>query len=62
MVKGFLNVASSLLYFILSNPNGIAKHARLCMQLADSGGNIAAGALSRTTTLSFLLLEFLFCF
>jgi hypothetical protein len=62
MVKGFLNFASSLFYFILSYPNGIAKHARLCMQFADSASNIAAGVLSRTTTLSFCTSEFFFCF
>jgi hypothetical protein len=55
MAKGFLNVASS-------SPSGIAKHDRLCMQFADSASHIAAGALSRTTTLSFCTLEFFFCF
>jgi hypothetical protein len=57
MVNGFLNVASVFLLLLCSSPSGIEKHARLCMQFADSGGNIAAGALSRTKTHSFCTLR-----
>jgi hypothetical protein len=63
MVNRFLNVAS-IFYFNLSSPSGIATCAALhairrfrmlCMQFADSAGNIAAGALIQTNTLYYCI-------
>ncbi len=36
--------------------------ARLCMQLADSAGNIAAGALNQTNTFSFCIFRIFLLF
>jgi hypothetical protein len=49
-------------FIVISSTSGIEKHARLCMQFADSGGNIAAGALSRTKTLSICTLRIFLLF
>jgi hypothetical protein len=50
MAKGFLNVASIFKFYLIeSPPSGIAKHARVCMQFADSAGNIGDGTLIQTT-------------
>jgi hypothetical protein len=42
MLHPFLNL-------ILSSPSGISKHARICMQFANSAGNFGAGTLIQTT-------------
>jgi hypothetical protein len=50
MVKRFLNVACIFFILIYVVP-AVLLLARLCVQYADSAGNIAAGALHQTNTL-----------
>jgi hypothetical protein len=44
MVKRFLNVAS-IFFILILVLSAVLQPALLCMQFADSAGNIAAGAL-----------------
>jgi hypothetical protein len=60
IAKGFLN-AASILNLILSSPSGIAKHAQICIQFANSAGNFGAGTLIKQHFLFVLPEFFLFC-
>jgi hypothetical protein len=61
MVKRFFNVASIFFILILVLP-AVLQSALLCMQFADSAGNIAAGARIQAITLNyFIFADFFFC-
>jgi hypothetical protein len=57
MVNRFLNVAS-IFFIIIQVLPAVLQPALLCMQFADSAGNIAAGALIQTNTLLLYFLDF----
>ena len=54
MVNRFLNVAS-IFFIIIQVLPAVLQPALLCMQFADSAGNIAAGALIQTHTLYYCI-------
>jgi hypothetical protein len=47
------NTSPPFLNFKIRSPSGTAKYDLLCVQLADTTGKIAAGALNQTNTISF---------
>ncbi len=59
--KRFLNVAY-IFYFLIYVVPAVLLFARLCMQFADSAGNIAAGALNQTNTFSFCIFKIFLLF
>ncbi len=61
--KKIFNVAS-IFFILILVLLGVLQPALLCMQVADSGGDIAAGALIQTNTVHFIIVfpDFFFCF